>query len=526
MTSLLLRNARIWTGDAAAPWADAALALEGRFAFVGRESDVAVPSGADVLDASGRLVVPGFTDGHAHLLATGQAMRAVNLKGVRSIEEAVRLVGERAAATAAGSWVRGAGWDQHLWPDASFPSRHDLDAVAPEHPVVLAHTSGHCLWLNTAALNTAGVTASTEAPAGGAIDADADGEPSGILRDAAARLVYDIMPSPTHEERVATLAEAAAHAHSLGVTGVHAMDVGGGELRALQALRDEGKLRLRTRAFLSAARLDDWIEQGVRTGAGDDMLRVGGLKLLADGALGSLTAWMLEPYEGTDDTGLPLQTTAELEDRVRRGLEHGLAPAVHAIGDRANREVLDILERARDVSPELPRRVEHAQLLAPDDIPRFAALGITASVQPIHATQDMAKVDRWWGARGRTAYPFASLLSHGTNLAFGSDSPVETMSPVAGIHAAVCRRSAEGVPSEGWHPDERLELEQAISAYTSGCARATGEEETAGKIAEGHHADFVVLSENLFEMVDPMGIPEARPAVTVVAGEVVHRERE
>ena len=523
VNALLLRNARIWTGVATAPWAEAALIRDGRFVAVGGVNDVNAPADAEVLDAGGRLVVPGFTDAHAHLLGTGAAMRNVGLKGAATVEDAVRRVAERVATTPPGAWVRGAGWDQNDWPGARFPHRRDLDAVAREHPVVLVHTSGHCSWVNSAALRAARISADTTAPGGGVIDVDDAGEPTGILRDAAARLVADVVPPPTPAERLAALRDAIAQAHSLGVTGAHAMDVGRGELQALYALRDSGTLRLRVRAYMSASRLDEWFERNMATGDGDDMLRIGGVKFFTDGALGSLTAWMLEPYEGSGDTGLPLQPADELERDVRLAIEHGLAPAVHAIGDRACRIALDIFERARDVAPSLPRRIEHAQLLSEQDLPRLAALGVVASVQPIHATQDMAKVDRSWGSRGRHAYAFASLLRSGAALAFGSDTPVETMDPIAGIHAAVTRRNAQGEPAGGWYPGEGISLEAALSAYTRGCAIASGEPETAGRIASGAAGDFVVLSHDLFMIDDPMRILDARADVTVVGGEVVYR---
>ncbi len=254
--------------------------------------------------------------------------------------------------------------------------------------------------MNSAALRAAGITSSTPSPTGGAIDVDDDGEPAGILRDNAARLVTAVAPKLTQAERIAAVEQAIAHAHSLGVTGVHAMDVGRGELQALHAVNDSGRLRLRVRAFMSAGMLDEWFDRNLATGDGDDMLRIGGVKFFADGALGSMTAWMLEPFEGTSDTGLALQPAADLERDVARCLDRGLAPAIHAIGDRANREVLDIIAGTSGVAPHLPRRIEHAQLLAPEDIARFAQYSVTASVQPIHATQDMAKVDRAWGARG------------------------------------------------------------------------------------------------------------------------------
>ncbi len=521
--ALVLRNARIWTGDPARPWADTAIALDGRFAFVGRASDADVPSGASILDAEGRLVVPGFIDGHAHVLLTGFAARAVDLKGVPSVHEAARRVAERAASTPTGGWVRGVGWDQNEWPGARFPHRRDLDAVTPDHPVALDHTSGHCIWVNTAAIRAAGITAATTVPYGGAIDIGDDGEPTGILRDNASQLIAAVVPHPSPPERVDAIRTAIEHAHRLGVTSVHAMNAGRGEYQAMLALRDSGRLRLRLRVYLTHERVDEWIERAIRTGDGDEMWRIGGVKFFADGALGSLTAWMLDPYGNVDGTGLPMQPADELERMVRRCLEAGLAPAIHAIGDRANREALDIIERAQALAPSLPRRIEHAQLLAADDLPRFARLGVTASMQPIHATQDMTKADRAWGARGSGAYAFAAVAATGANLAFSSDAPVETMDPIAGIHAAVTRRRADGSPSGGWHPKQRVSLETALAAYTSGCARAAGEEATLGRIAPACHADFAVLSHDLFALDDPMRILEARVESTVVGGEIVYR---
>lgn len=525
MADLLIHNARIWTGDPAAPRADAALVRDGRFAFVGAARDIAAPASAARLDAAGRMVVPGFTDGHAHLLGAGFPLHGLDLKGAASAEDVARRVAERAAAMPAGTWIRGAGWDQNLWPGARFPGREILDAAAPAHPVILTQTSGHCVWVNSAALRLAGIDAATESPFGGAIDRDAEGAATGILRDAASRLVEDIIPHPTREERIAALRAAIAHAHALGITGTHAMNVGRGEYQAMLALADTGRLRYRIRAFMTAERLDEWIERGMRTGDGDDMMRIGGVKFFTDGALGSLTAWMLEPYEGRDDTGLPMQPPEELESNVRRCLEHGLAPAIHAIGDRANRTALDILERARDLAPAIPRRIEHAQLLSPGDVPRFMALGITASMQPIHATQDMAKVDREWGSRGRLAYAIASLARSGANIAFGSDAPVEDMNPLAGVHAAVTRQRADGAPAGGWHPDERVALGVALAAYTSGCARALGEHDRFGRIAPGYHADFTVLSHDL-AAIEPVRIASARVEATYVAGDRAYARAE
>ena len=519
---LFIHNARFFERDDA----DCALALDGRFAFVGRASDANVPVGVPRFNAGGRLVLPGFVDAHAHLLNTGFAKRSIDLKDVASVEDALRRVAERAAVTPAGAWLRGAGWDQHRWPSGAFPTRQQLDAAAPKHPAILVHTSGHCVWVNSAALRAAGVTSATASPPGGAIDHGDDGEPTGILRDNAARLVEAIVPHPPPDERIAALRDAVAHAHALGVTGAHAMDVGRGEYQTLLALRDAGMLRFRVRPFMTATRLDEWFERALQTGDGDEMLRIGGVKFFADGALGSLTAWMEDPYEGSEDRGFPLQPVEVLERDVRRCLDHGLAPAVHAIGDRANHEVLDMFERLRDIAPQLSRRIEHAQALRLADIPRFAALAVTASMQPIHATQDWRKVDRYWGERGRHAYAFASLAATGASIAFGSDTPVETMDPLAGLRAAMTRQSASAEPDRGWYPDERLTFSQALAMYTRGPAAALGEGRSSGRIAEGYHADCVVLDGPLPSAINEWWEAAPRVAVTIVAGALVFQSAE
>jgi predicted amidohydrolase YtcJ len=521
MPDLFIRNARIWTG-ADPTWADTAYVRDGRFLFVGRAGDVSPQAGAPILDLEGRFMMPGFIDAHVHLLGTGLAMSSVDLKGVASAEEALRRVADRVAVTPADSWVTGAGWDQNLWAGAAFPHRHMLDRVSGVTPIVLTHTSGHCIWTNSAALRAAGVTGATPDPAGGAIDRDGEGAPTGILRDQASKLVADAMPHVSQADRIAAVEAAVRHAHRLGVTGVHAMNAGRGEFQALHALNDAARLRLRVRLYLAHDRLDEWIERNLATGDGDDMLRIGGVKFFADGALGSLTAWMFEPYERAVTSGFPLQPVEDLERDVRRSLEQGLAPAIHAIGDRANHEVLDLYQRVTGVGTHLPRRIEHAQCLIADDIGRFAAQQIFASMQPVHAPADWRKVDAEWGARGRGAYAFASLLSSGARLAFGSDTPVETMDPLAGVHAAVTRRTADGKPATGWFPDERIPVAEALHSYTVGAAAAGGEADSTGVIREGARADAVVLSADPFSLADHMALQDISVVMTIVAGEIVH----
>ena len=526
---LILHHGRIFTCEAAQPWAEALLIRDGRVAYVGSNADVATGASADIpsIDLGGRMALPGFCDAHVHLLNLGISRQIVNLRGVHSLEEAVGRVGERARATPPGRWVRGHGWDQNEWAKPSFPNRRSLDEAAPDNPVVLAHTSGHATWVNSRALALAGINADTSDPAGGRIDRDPEsGEPTGILFETAGQLVLAALPELTAGERLEALKEAVRHAQSLGVTSAHDMGLGHRTLAALRKLREQGELGLRVRAYLKRERLDEFVAEGLRTGDGDDLLSVGGAKFVADGALGSQTAFMLEPLEGQPDNyGVAVIPADELETLVQKALDADLATAVHAIGDRANRDALDVYEKMTARRGSLRLRIEHCQLLSPEDLPRFAALGVVASVQPIHATSDMHKADRAWGTRSAGAYAFRSLLDSGARLAFGSDCPVETMDVIAGIHAAVTRRLSDGEPPTGWYPEQRLSLGEAVKGYTLGPAYAAGQEALLGSLAPGKLGDVVVLSRDLFALTDPMDILTAQVDLTVLGGRVVY-ERE
>jgi len=522
---LILHHGRIFTCEAAQPWAEALLIREGRVALVGTNADVTAAAGGGVpaIDLDGRLALPGFCDGHVHLLNLGISRQIVNLRAAHSLEEAVDRVRERARATPPGRWVRGHGWDQNEWAQPSFPDRRPLDEVTPDNPVVLAHTSGHATWVNSRALALAGINADTPEPAGGRIGRDPEsGEPTGILFETAGQLVLAALPELAAGERLEALKEAVRYAQSLGVTSAHDMGLGHRTLAALRKLREQGELGLRVRAYLKRERLDEFIAEGLRTGDGDDLLSVGGAKFVADGALGSQTAFMLEPLEGQPDNyGVAVIPAGELEPLVQKALDAGLATAVHAIGDRANRDALDVYEKTAGRRGSLRLRIEHCQVLSPEDIPRFAALGVVASVQPIHATSDMHKADQHWGARSAGAYAFRSLLDSGALLAFGSDCPVETMDVIAGIHAAVTRRRADGTPPEGWYPEQRLSLEEAVKAYTLGPAYAAGQEALLGSLAPGKLGDVVVLSQDLFALADPMDVLTAQVDLTILGGRVV-----
>ncbi|MEJ2211231.1 MAG: amidohydrolase, partial [Anaerolineae bacterium] len=489
-------------------------------------------TGGRTVNLGGRAVIPGLIDAHVHFgwysLAVHQ--NRVDLDNVPSKEEALARVAAAAARTPAGGWVQGAGWNKNIWAGGQFPTATDLDGVAPAHPVALADKSHHALWVNSRALEAAGITAGTPDPKGGEIVRDDRGRPTGMLLETAEELVSQAIPEPGVAEMMAALRQGIARAQALGLTGVH--DPGHPTvLAAMQALHAAGELGLRALVMIPGDDLDAALRLGLRSGLGDEALRLGGIKIFADGALGPQTAHMLAPYEGLAGDGpgggpegrprglgIPTHTAAELATMVRRANAAGLAVAIHAIGDAANRAALDAIEEAQagagaGSSPPLlgvPNRIEHVQLLHGDDVARLAALGVVASMQPIHATSDMEMAGRYWGERCALAYAWRSVLGAGGALAFGSDCPIETLDPLAGIHAAVTRRRADGSPGpEGWIPGQRLSVAEAVQAYTLGAARASGEERLKGSLVPGKLADLAVLSRDIFE-IEPMEILEAR----------------
>ncbi|MFN4293037.1 MAG: amidohydrolase [Thermoflexales bacterium] len=506
--NLLLTNARVYTVNPRQPRASAIAIAGNRILAVGSEDEIAdirLPA-MQRLDLNGAFVLPGLIDAHLHLEQTGFALQRVNVDEAPSVEAAVRRVRERAARTPAGEWIQGWGWQQAIW-GGQFPTAAQLDAATQAHPVALRAKSGHALWVNSLALRIAGVTRDTPDPPGGAIARDARGEPSGVLLESAMALVARVIPSPSpaQEEEATLLAMRAMNA--AGLTGAHCMDGAGGigTFNTYQRLREQRRSTLRICKQLPVEDLGAVIAAGLRSGFGDAWLRIGGVKIFADGALGPRTAWMIEPYEGEpDNRGIALYAPEQLVEFVTKAHAHGLSVATHAIGDRANRAVLDAYALARRDDHAAPSghrplrdRIEHAQALHPDDIARFGQLGVIASVQPIHAAQDMFMVDRYWGRRGRYAYAFRDLLSGGARLALGSDSPVETFDPLAGIHAAVTRQRKDGTPAGGWHSEQRLTIEEAIYGYTMGAAYAGYSERELGSIEPGKLADLTVLSHDL-----------------------------
>jgi hypothetical protein len=524
---VVYHHARVHPDSGPQPRADALAVAGSRLLAVGRADDLAVAfPRARRVDLLGLPVFPGLIDAHLHFVAHGLALLRVELRETRSIAEAVRLVGREAAALPGDAWILGRGWDKNLWAEGRFPTRHDLDPATDSRPAALTSKDGHLLWVNSAALRRAGVSRETADPAGGAIGRDRSGEPDGLLKEEARLLVQRCIPDPTPEAYEQAVRAASAEFHRLGLVGVHAFTgaatEGPDQFVTLQRLHASGELAVRTVATIPDRHLEAAIAAGMRTGLGDEMLRVGPVKIFADGTLGSQTASMLEPFDGQPgNIGIRVRTPEEIDRLVRQAVAAGLWTAIHAIGDRANRDVLDVFERHHDASRRagVRHRIEHVQLLHPDDLPRLARLGVVASMQPIHATSDRDIADRYWGSRARWAYAWRSLAGTGATLAFGSDAPVETPDPWRGLYAAVTRRREGEAGGRSWYPEECLLLEQAIRAYSIGPALAAGTEVWQGTLEPGKVADFIVLDRDPFAG-SPEDLLHVHVLATVVDGRV------
>ncbi|MCD6518731.1 MAG: amidohydrolase [Anaerolineae bacterium] len=526
VSELVLYHGAIRTMDPSLPLAEAVWLKEGKIALVGSSAKVlaAASPEAERIDLQGRTVLPGFEDAHLHFGEYGLLLQRVDLRGASSLSAALERVRLALREHPKGEWLQGSGWDHNLWPGAKRPSRYDLDQVAPDVPIALRSKDGHSLWVNSLALQLAQISASTPDPPGGQILRDEAGEPTGILVERALGLIVRHIPKPSKALMERALRLALREAARLGVTSIHNCE-GPESFAAFQELAANGELTLRVWHMIPLEHLSSALALGLRTGFGNSLLRVGHVKIFADGALGSRTAEMLAPYEGSDsDRGVATLTTEEIYAAVRDAAQGGLACAIHAIGDAANRRVLDVYERVKKEgwTGALRQRIEHVQLLAPEDLPRLAELGVIASMQPVHATQDMEMADRHWGRRARWSYAWRSLLDQGTTLAFGTDCPVESLDPLAGLYAAVTRQRRDGSPPGGWYPEERLSLDEAIYAYTMGSAIASGEEREKGSISPGKWADLVVLSQDIYRG-PPEVLLETRVEMTIFAGRVIYR---
>jgi predicted amidohydrolase YtcJ len=543
---LILFNGKVWTG-AAAPggkdqpnsgaFAQAVAMIDGRILAVGTSEQIRAYAGRDtrLIDIQGRLVVPGFIDSHVHFLDGGFQLLAIDLKDTHTETEFARRLGEKAKPLPPGQWILGGNWDEQAWPSGKLPTRKLIDAVTAKNPVFISRYDGHSALANSVALKMAGVTKNTPDPEAGVIVRDAKGEPTGVLKDAAQDLVRRIVPRPTEADMEQALRAALKEAARVGVTSVHDITLDSEsadgnstrEIRLLRRAELEGWLTCRMYEIVPLPQGKKLADAGISRDMGSDFLKLGAVKAFADGSLGSATAWMFEPYaDDAGNRGLPtalMTPPARMEELLRGAAQAQIQPAIHAIGDRAVAEVLDLYTRVGGNDPASFRfRIEHAQHVRAEDFARFGKLGVVASMQPYHATDDGRWAEKRIGSgRARTSYAWRSMLKAGAPLAFGSDWPVAPLNPLLGIYAAVTRATLDGKHPGGWNPEERLTVEEALRAYTQGSAYAAFEEKEKGIIAPGKIADLVVLAQDLFS-IPPEKIKEARVALTILRGKVVY----
>lgn len=528
-TSLTLyRNGHIYTNDPSSPWAQAILVRGEEILAVGDEDEVAAlaDKGAQIVDLEKHFVMPGFNDAHVHIGGAGEDWVAVRLNGVQNVGELQKRLSEGVAQHKEGEWITGSGWDHTFWPEKKFPNRQQLDAVSPKNPVMLTHISGHVAVANSLALQLAGISKSTKSPAGGEIEKDEKGEPTGMLKEGAAMgLVWTKIPPASAEHRRRGIELALADLVKYGVTS--AQDNSAWEdFLAYRAIKNDGKLTVRITEWLPfLAPLVELEQKRREGGATDPWLRTGALKMVTDGALGSRTAAMLAPY--SDDASTSGIMTVEPEKLRALAIERdkaGFQLNFHAIGDRANRVAIDVFEAVAKANGPRDRRdrVEHAQVVAMSDFPRFARLQVIASMQPAHETSDMRWAEQRIGPeRAKGAYSWATMQKFGVRLAFGTDYDVEPISPFRGLYACVTRELPAGGPQGGWQPQEKISLQDCIRAYTSGSAYGEFMEGKKGELKAGEFADFIVLSNDLTK-VEPREFTNTKVLRTVVGGRTVY----
>jgi predicted amidohydrolase YtcJ len=495
---------------------------------IGQESDFSTLGDNHIKeDLSGSFVLPGLTDAHIHLKHYSLSLDKLNCE-VETLNECLRRIRHRVLETPKGKWILGHGWNQNEWADG-FGTAQDLDEIAPHNPVYLTAKSLHAGWANTAALQAAGIHNNSPNPSDGILQRDQHGNLTGILFEGAMQLVYNAVPAPNISELATAIDRAQRNLWQMGVTSVHDFDQRDC-FSALQTLRDSGNLNLRVLKSLPIKDLEHAIALGLRSGFGDDMLRIGSLKAFADGALGPHTAAMLAPYKNDPtNQGMLLIDAEEMFELGQKAVKNGLSLAVHAIGDRANHEMLNAFEQIRkyesslDLPTDLRHRIEHVQLLHPDDIARLAKLDIIASMQPIHAISDMKMADDYWGSRSRYAYAWRSQIDNGARLAFGSDAPVESPNPFWGLAAAISRKRAGDTVEKGWVPEQCLTLQEALSAYTSSPAYAAGMENRLGKLTPGFLADLIFLDKDPFKC-NLETLRDLKPVAVMVDGKWVLKE--
>ena len=530
---LIVTNGRIYTVDQNRPLVEAMAVRDGRIVFTGPVHLAMSLRGerTQVIDLNGRTVIPGMIDAHAHLLNLGNALRNVNLVGTASYEEVIARVVERARQVAPGTWILGRGWDQNDWPDTRFPVHDALSRAVPDNPVLLTRIDGHAALANEAALRAAGITARTQDPPGGRIERKPDGSPSGVLVDRAMALVSRVVPPPTRTEQREAILAAIRETARWGLTGIHDAGVPRGVIDIYEELAREGRFDLRNYVMIASddSTLAHYLRRGPQNGLYDNRIWIRAIKISSDGALGSRGAALLEPYsDDPANTGLLLVPPGRVQQVAVRALEKGFQVNVHAIGDRANRLVLDEFEKAlaQVPVPDHRFRIEHAQVVHPDDIPRFARLGVIPSMQGSHQTSDMYwAVNRLGPTRVLGAYAWRSFLATGVIVPNGSVFPVEAVNPLVSFKASISRQDARGWPAGGWYPEQRMTREEALKSITIWPAFAAFMEREVGSLEPGKLADFVVLDLDIMQIPADM-ILETKVLATYLGGKLIYERRE
>ena len=532
--TLIIINARVRTMDPVKPTAEAIAVYGNRIIAVGSSSEIRklAGPGAKVIDAGGRLVLPGFNDAHVHFLGGGFQLSSVDLRDASTPQEFAQRIQSFAVKLPTGRWITGGDWDHERWPEidgkAPLPTKELIDRFTPNTPVFVSRLDGHMALANSLALKLAGITKDSRDPDGGLIVRDPKtGEPTGVLKDAAMSAVWRVIPDSTFEEKLAAARAATEHAARLGVTSVQDMSAGV-DVGVYQTLLDLGELTTRIYAVAPLPAWERLARSGVRADFGSDMLRIGGLKGFADGSLGSTTAFFYEPYLDAPTTrglaGDEMFPEGAMLERVRQADRAGLQVMIHAIGDRANDQILSFFAQVTGENGARDRRfrIEHAQHLRRQDITRFASEKVIASMQPYHAIDDGRWAEKRIGhERAKTTYAFRSLLDAGATLAFGTDWTVAPLDPMLSIYAAVTRRTLDGKNPNGWIPEQKISVAEAVRAYTVGSAYAEFQEGSKGTLTPGRLADIVMLSEDIFT-IDPREIEKVKVVLTIMDGRIVY----
>jgi predicted amidohydrolase YtcJ len=527
---LVITNAKVWTVDKATPRAEAVAVIRERIVAVGTSSEIDAWRGPQtrIIDAQGKLLLPGFNDAHLHFISGGAQLDQVDLKDAASPEEFARRIGEQAKKTAKGEWVLGGDWDETKWSPATLPTKELIDAVTGNTPVFVNRYDGHMALANSAALKVAGVTAKTPDPPGGKIVRDAKGNPTGALKDAAMDYVNKVVPPMSHERRLRAARRALEHAASLGVTSLQDMNPEYADIAVYSELAERGELTTRIYAAPYETHWQDQAKLGLRRAWGSPYLRVGALKGYADGSLGSATAYMFEPFaDDPKNHGLlseEMHPPEKMRERLMNADAAGLQLCIHAIGDQAISMIVDMfaaIERAHGEHDQR-FRIEHAQHMAAKDFARFAKLHVIASVQPYHAIDDGRWAEKRLGPeRIKTTYAFRTFLDQGVRLALGTDWFVAPLDPMQTIYAATTRATLDGKNPNGWVPEQKISVAEAVEAYTMGSAFAEFQENEKGSITPGKLADMVLLSDDIFS-IRPEAIRDVKVRTTIVGGKVVY----